>query len=81
MVESNEQVKTALMDVTEKLTALHTRRKAESDTAESAEIRLNNLVSVINETMNEKKANEREILKINRKVSAFVKTDASLEQL
>ena len=60
---------------------LHTRRKAESDTAESAEIRLNNLVSVINETMNEKKANEREILKINRKVSAFVKTDDSLEQL
>lgn len=80
MVESNEQVKTALMDVTEKLTALHTRRKAESDTAESAEIRLANLTSVINETLSEKKANEREILKINRKVSAFVKTDPDDEQ-
>ncbi len=73
MVESNEQVKSALIELTEKLVLLHTQRKMESDAIEAAEVRIANVSSVLTEALNEKKANEKELLKIHQKVSMFVK--------
>jgi len=75
MVESNEETKSLLVDLTEKLMLLHTQRKAESDGLESVDIRISNLNTLLNEVMNEKKANEKELLKINQKVSLFAKGD------
>lgn len=73
MVESNEQVKSTLVELTEKLVMLHTQRKMESDAIDAAEMRLANITASLNDVMNEKKSNEKEILKINQKVSLFVK--------
>lgn len=73
MVESNEQVKSALIELTEKLVLLHTQRKMESDAIEAADVRIANVSSVLTDAMNEKKANEKELLKIHQKVSMFVK--------
>lgn len=73
MVDSNEQVKSSLVDLTDKLVLLHTQRKAEGEGLESAETRIANATFVLNDVLNEKKANEKEILKIHQKVSMFAK--------
>ena len=73
MVDSNEEIKSSLVDLTDRLVLLHTQRKNESDSLEATETRLSNLVFVLNDVVNEKKANEKEILKIHQKVSMFAK--------
>ena len=73
MVESNEEVKSSLVDLTEKLVLLHTQRKTESDGYDAMDTRLANVTLLWNDVMSEKKANEKEILKIHQKVSMFAK--------
>ncbi|MBE5748743.1 MAG: hypothetical protein E7344_03830 [Clostridiales bacterium] len=73
MVDTNEEIKASLVDLTDKLVLLQTQRKSESDGLEATEQRLSNLVSVLNDVVNEKKSNEKEMLKIRQKISMFAK--------
>lgn len=75
MVESNDKVKSALAEVTERLAMLYTQRRLEEEAVAAAETRIFNLATNLADAMNEKKANEKEILKINRKIAAFTQSE------
>ena len=71
LVESNDKLRTDLVDLTEKLILLQNQRKIETDAAEAVQTRLINVSNCISDLENEKKANEKSVEKINQKAALF----------